>query len=107
MSRYMDIESEELRKLRQISDETYDRLEHYCGAEYATGYADGWKNAIGKAINKTPTVDVEEVLRCKDCKYCDKEYERVHWCNRIRFRCQLTTPDDYYSRGRKRNERQK
>ena len=29
--------------------------------------------AVKHAINQTPTADVVEVVRCKDCKYC-REY---------------------------------
>lgn len=32
------------------------------------GYANGWNSAI-KNIEEAPTVDVVEVVRCKDCKY--------------------------------------
>lgn len=33
-------------------------------------YADGWNAAID-SIESAPTVDVVEVVRCKDCKYWD------------------------------------
>ena len=35
-------------------------------------YADGW-NAAVKILKAAPTADVSEVVRCKDCKYYDKE----------------------------------
>ena len=32
---------------------------------------------IGKAISDTPTADVVEVVRCKDCKYQDECLQKV------------------------------
>lgn len=35
-------------------------------------YADGWNAAI-KVIETAPTVDAVEAVRCKDCKFWDKQ----------------------------------
>ena len=36
-------------------------------------YARGWNDAV-ELIEKTPTADVVEVVRCKDCKYYVANY---------------------------------
>jgi hypothetical protein len=44
---------------------------------------------IGQAIKKTPTADVVEVVRCKDCKYQDECLQKVdcEYLNREIFYC--------------------
>ena len=51
-------------------------------------YADGWNSAI-EIIESTPTANVAEVVRCKDCKYYDKKY---HQC-----KLHSEEPDQYYT----------
>jgi hypothetical protein len=35
---------------------------------------------IEDCIDNAPTVDAVEVVRCKDCTYCDKAFDD-YWCN--------------------------
>ena len=35
-------------------------------------YRLGWNDAIDAITENAPTVDAVEVVRCKDCKYCDR-----------------------------------
>lgn len=59
---------------------------------------------IEDCIENIPTADVEEVVRCKNCKYCEKfvddfgveKYFCVYFCG-----SQETIPDGYCHRGRK------
>lgn len=81
MSRYIDL------------DKVIDKLVDEWGYE-----------GIREDLYELPTADVEKVIRCKDCKYCDKEDEHEYWCTGRGFPCQLTTPDDYCSKGRKRGD---
>ena len=75
---------------------------------YGMGVSQGIDIAL-KIINETPTADVVEVVRCKDCKY----YE-----NQDSYRCDHpemygedcygfwmeTNPDDFCSYGEKRQK---
>ena len=57
--------------------------------EYNKGYNDGIK-AVLSCIEIQPSADVAEVVRCKDCKYYDKEYHQ----------CKLHSEEpDQYSTG--------
>lgn len=56
-------------------------------------YALGWNSAI-EIIKNAPTVDVVEVVRCKDCK-CYKK----HFCNEFG---DYVTDYEFCSRGEKR-----
>lgn len=51
-----------------------------------------------------PTADVEEVVRCKDCKYVFKEDEYSYWCNGFTSPMRLVTPKTFCSHGRRRND---
>lgn len=66
-----------------------------------------WKTGLLRAmflLQLVPSEDVVEVVRCKDCKHCDKAWG---WCNRI---CEiedgtgtllLVEPTDYCKWGEK------
>ena len=54
-----------------------------------------WLNAI---IEKQPTVDAVEVVRCWECKY----YELNATCGKSCFRDVLTAPDDFCSYGERK-----
>ena len=56
---------------------------------------------IGEALDKTPTVDVVPVVRCKDCKWYQPDADK--WCGY--FECMGFEPDDYCSQGVKDGER--
>ena len=57
--------------------------------EYNKGYNDGIKSVLA-CIENQPSADVTEVVRCKDCKYYDKEYHQ----------CKLHSEEpDQYSTG--------
>lgn len=55
-------------------------------------------------IMRFPVIDVEEVVRCRNCKYCEKfvddfgvaKYFCVYFCGSLE-----TIPDGYCHRGRK------
>lgn len=61
-------------------------------------------NFIVEFVEKQPTANVEEVVRCKDCKYCEKfvddfgveKYFCVYFCG-----SQETEQNGYCYRGRK------
>ena len=58
-------------------------------------------DGIVKYINECATADVEEVVRCKDCKNCDKVSDYELWCCGYGMPYRLTTADDFCSRGAK------
>lgn len=37
---------------------------------------------VASAIKNTPTADVVEVVRCKDCKFCHKYFKDKYLCER-------------------------
>lgn len=65
-------------------------------------------------IMRFPTADVVEVLRCKDCVYCNKEkvyhrvttddldYKEYYRCNRSMW---YFSPDDFCSYGERRESK--
>lgn len=57
-------------------------------SDYLTGYISAL-SVIEGAIAEQPIADVAKVVRCKDCKYYDKEYHK----------CKLHSeePDQYYT----------
>lgn len=80
MSRYVDIENV---KLKGIS--VFDQ-----NLEVLIPLSD-----VRKSLQMTPTADVVEVVRCKDCKY----YRDGH-CGVLGF-CE---PDEFCSRGERRKD---
>lgn len=80
MSRYVDIENV---KLKGIS--VFDQ-----NLEILVSLSD-----VRKSLQMTPTADVVEVVRCKDCKY----YRDGH-CGVLGF-CE---PDEFCSRGERRKD---
>lgn len=64
----------------------------------ASEFANDTRNAAINAVNSVSTADVQEVVRCKDCKYssfirhCSK-YECTRFDDRVFF------PDDFCSYG--------
>lgn len=66
----------------------------YCGeSDYSNGVAEGFLYARDD-VKEAPTIDAVQVVRCKDCKYCNGEYE---YC----FFEILVKPDGYCSYGEK------
>ncbi|MCI5904585.1 MAG: hypothetical protein MRZ61_05535 [Oscillospiraceae bacterium] len=55
----------------------YDKLHNIGGCDATDDWSKGWDKAIDAAINiieAIPAADVVEVVRCKDCKHYDEEY---------------------------------
>ena len=71
-------------------------------------YGDSQPKAIrraGKYLNafaNEQSADVEEVVRCKDCKYCDKIDDYDLLCRGHGMPCRLTTAEDFCSHGKRR-----
>ena len=63
------------------------------------------KDNIVKCIERQPTADVVEVVRCKDCKYCVDLIMGGLWCehpdNRNPLGCR---PNDYCNDGERRED---
>lgn len=67
---------------------------------------------IGEALDRTPTADVVEVVRCKDCKYQGKLFHvdarrkdggyYIYWCDLNDEYSHVCLDDDYCSRGERR-----
>lgn len=58
--------------------------------------------SLAEAIAQTPTEDVQQVVRCKDCRYSnfDPEYGK-RWCDRC-LSCMLVKDDDFCSYGERK-----
>lgn len=64
-----------------------EELEGLFNKQIEQGATDAF-DAFDDALQDTPTVDAEVVVRCKDCKH---HYDcGVHFCNRLGMDC----PDD-------------
>ena len=80
----------------------------YTQADYFKQYNMGLTDGI-KALNKLPSVQ-PEIIRCKDCKYCDNYIAEITSdgnMERMEYRCKdfhaSVMPDEYCSRGERRN----
>lgn len=75
---------------------------------YALGKKDSATVLDVDAINAIPSADVREVVTCKECKYYKAENKGKPWkSNRrycVRSAAVATNPDDFCSRGEKREE---
>ena len=69
MARYIDIEGAGIGKANR---------EQFLVPEFA----DGW-NAVLKILEKEPTADVEEVVRCEKCKYLKHTRGYIPYCKRM------------------------
>lgn len=98
MSRYIDAE-EAKKALLQLQEDDFERF----GGVYIPEGFDGERAAA--TIDAIPTADVEEVVRCKNCKYCEKIDDHEWWCCGRGFPAVLTAPEDYCSKGAKISER--
>ena len=58
------------------------------------------KDNIKQCIDRQPTADVVEVVRCKDCKYFYQDGD-IKVCKH--WNCHSTTDDSYCSYGERRN----
>ena len=57
-----------------VVEKTFRATEKTILSEITCDYDKGWAHALASAadiINRTPTVDAVEVVRCKDCKYAE------------------------------------
>lgn len=74
----------------------------FCLTDDEVGRAD---KAILDEIDKVPTADVVEVVRCKDCLYATKKYGHIECINGISYRNHWNQPDDYCSYGERADMR--
>ena len=61
----------------------------------------GYDTAIAEAfehIKRVPVVDVQPVVRCKDCRYAHNLSDTVVYCKY--FGCGAMSPNDFCSRGK-------
>lgn len=100
MARYIDADAmkDDVIKLRRKLDITQ------CSNDYAVGWITGVDNMEG-VIDRQPTADVVEVVRCKDCKYydgrkCDKIYYIMDGYYVGGF--EVKKPDDFCSYGERK-----
>ena len=50
---------------------------------------------------------LNSIVCCEDCKYCDKPDEWTYWCLGHGNPARLTSPTDFCSRGRRKNDQQR
>lgn len=92
MARYIDIEGAGIGKANR---------ENFLVPEFA----DGW-NAVLKILEKEPTADVEEVVRCIDCKHSS----HFKCCSIDKYKCKriVTNPlfaGDFFCKFGERKEK--
>ena len=102
MSRYIDADKliERILRLTIVTDDMYG-MGIACGIERASN-----------VIQKHPTADVVEVVRCKDCEYCHistdpKTNISVQVCGYVGYnpvQSSQVTDNDYCSHGERREE---
>ena len=87
MPRYIDIDGYE-----ELFDEDYKETKKLIeqGETHLDNLAEGFYEA-SQVIDRIPTADVIQVVRCKDCKY----FSEIHHCGVLGF-CE---PNEYCSRG--------
>ena len=55
-------------------------------------YAPVFLKAVGtKEIDRTPTIDAVEIVRCKDCKHYMPQKKSAHWENRANYCDRIVT----------------
>lgn len=61
--------------------------------------------SLSEVLEDTPTADVVEVVRCKDCLYATKKYGHIECINGISYRNHWNQPDDYCRYGERADMR--
>lgn len=61
--------------------------------------------SLSEVLEDTPTADVVEVVRCKDCLYARKKYGNIECINGISYRNCWNQPDDYCRYGERADMR--
>lgn len=56
------------------------------------------------AITDIPVADVRPVVLCRDCRNCGKVDDWEYWCFGLGSPARLVTPEDWCSKGKKRQE---
>lgn len=77
------------------ADDYKNRLRNEYDCETVTGL-----DAAVYVLDNMQTADVVEVVRCKDCAYSFEAYGDLH-CEKF---CHYSTPDDFCSRGERRDQ---
>lgn len=57
-----------------------------------------------QVISRMPAADVVEVVRCKDCKYCEEFTNKSGFCTSERSVLFIVRNTDYCSKGERRTE---
>lgn len=77
-------------------EKAFEAITDFAGtATTKAAYSAFWKSA--KVLNTLPTADVEEVVRCKNCKHLDRERFCVRGVDGTGYKVVL--PDDFCSYG--------
>ena len=84
MSEYIDRQA--------VLDELDEDIEEFVECDYALKTAK-------KYIKKIPPADVQSVVLCSKCRYCQKEDEYTLWCTGFCNPSRLVRPDDFCSHG--------
>ena len=97
MAEYKDVEL-----LRKQIAEFKMLVESSENSDYLKGYITG-KDAVMEAIDELPAADVQEVVRCRDCKHLFLAPRgNPHLCMRSYF-SQPVTFEDYCSYGERKD----
>lgn len=59
---------------------------------------------VRKAIEQTPTAEVVEVVRCKDCKHHFPPYNEANLYSKCRYNCLHTHMNDFCSYGERKEQ---
>ena len=55
-------------------------------------------------IDTCPEADVVEVVRCKNCEYCQEIDPYESWCAGFGYPARMVTPTDFCSHGKRRKD---
>lgn len=55
--------------------------------------------SLRELLEDTPTADVVEVVRCKDCLYATERYGHLNCIHGVSYRNSWNKPDDYCCHG--------
>ena len=111
MARYIDANILKEKILKERDKISLTRIDRYSfGVATANPHGTAMRGGIRKALRcleQTPAADVVEVVRCADCKHCDKY---TKWNNQeylgCNFNCDITevAAEHYCSYGERRTE---
>lgn len=67
-------------------------------------YMKGWNACLKSVLQQTPSVDVEEVCRCAECKFSKVSYGDLHCAYPYHIVSECVKPTHFCSSGERRTD---